>query len=128
MGMTAAERQRARRDRLKTVDSRQINLVLRAAAFEALKRLCEASGRNYSDQISTLLLSNRDPLVHTTPKEAKARAKAERERMRVEKAAHEERIEELRLKTALAEAGRLLPAAKPTAKDEDGVYRVVKSS
>lgn len=124
MGMSAAERQRARRERLKAGEAHQINIVLPAGAFATLKGLCEASGRNYSDQIATLLMNNRDPLVHTTTKEAKSRAKAERERVRLEKAAHDERIEELRLKTALAEAGRLLPDAKPTLKGEDGVYRV----
>jgi len=70
-------------------------------------------------------MSNRDPLVHTTPKETKARAKAERERMKVEKAAHEARAEEMRFKTALAEAGKLLPEAKPMTQDEDGVYRAI---
>lgn len=125
MAMSVAERQRARRERLKAGDYQQINVILPPTAFAALKKLCESSGRDYAGEIATLLLGSPDSLVQDTPAEAKARAKVERERVRADKAAHEERMAELRLKTALAQAGQLLAAAKPAEKCADGIYRVV---
>ena len=128
---TSAQRQKARRERLRLASARQVVITLNEGAFEALVHLCRESGASYSEAVTGLLLPKAAPLIHVPPKEAKgtakARAKAERDAAKAAKQAEKIRLEELRLKAKIAEAGQLLPDPKPMTRDEDGTFRAVTS-
>ena len=122
---TSSERQKARRERLRLASARQIVITLDKGAFEALAHLCQETGVSYSEAVSSLLLPKAAPLKHVPPKEAKANSKAKAKADKAARQAEKERLEELRLKAKIAEAGQLLPDPKPMARDEDGTFRAV---
>lgn len=123
MAKTAAERQRARRGRVRESRGRQICITLDEDAIAALERLCAATpGCTYGAVISKLLLHGVAP-VKVDLKYAKLQAKAEKDRAKAERQAAKDRIVELRLQAQVAEIRDTKPV-KGMDRRDDGVFGV----